>query len=87
MHKRPIEFVPGKALGQCQRCARTRFTDEMGLEWTNLRVCLDTCWDPRPPYLDPPVVVPEGLPVWNSAPLAPDVFIDPVNDPVTPADL
>lgn len=88
---RPEGYHAGRALGVCQRCARTRFTDELRLEWTGLRVCTKTngpngCWDPRPPQLSPPNVYPEGLPVPNASPQLPVVFIDPEN-PITPEDL
>lgn len=60
--------------------------DACSIEWTGLFVC-DKCRDPRPPYIDPPIIDPrEGAPVKN-AQLHPDhVFADD-DDPVTGNDL
>jgi len=82
---RPSGFFMGSALGSCVRCGRTKFTSELAKEWTGNRVCAD-CHDPRPPQLDPPAVVNEGLPVPDAAPFLGVSFID-TNNPVTPESL
>lgn len=82
---RPDGYFMGKALGSCARCGRTKFTSELGKEWTGLRVCSD-CHDPRPPQLDPPNFYNEGLPVPDAAPFLGEAFID-TDFPITPDDL
>ncbi len=83
---RPVGYFMGKSLGSCQRCGQTKFTNQLRLEWSGLRVC-SPCWDPRPPQLSPPNIYPEGLPVPDASPFPGVSFIDPVLDPVTEADL
>jgi hypothetical protein len=80
-----INWKPGGTLGDCQRCGFTRRLNDLKLEWSGLRVCFDTCWDPRPDTLTAPVVYPEGLPRPDAAPEYPDVFVTG-NGP-TPGDL
>lgn len=75
------------ALALCDRCKFRKRDRELRLEWTNLRVC-NECWDPRPPWLDAPVINPmEAAPVPNAR-LDHDatnpIFID---TEVTPDDL
>ena len=45
---------------------------DVAKEWTSLIVCKDTCFDPRPPQLDPPNVYPEGLPLPDIRPRPPN---------------
>lgn len=33
----------------CQRCGFKKWNHELKREWTGLRVCADTCWEPRHP--------------------------------------
>lgn len=58
------------AYGICQRCGWQYHLSELRKEWTNLRVC-PSCHDPRPAYLSPPRVKPEGVPLPNAAPEPP----------------
>lgn len=54
------------ALGICDRCSFRVRHRELRQEWTSLLVC-SRCWDPRPVWLDPPVISPlEGMPVANA---------------------
>lgn len=63
----------------CDRCGLKRRHATLRTEWTNAFVC-QTCFDPRPPYLDPPVIDPmEGAPIPNARMRATDVFIDEEN--------
>lgn len=70
-------YIPGGVFVTCDRCAKKARADATAIEWTGLRVCRATCYDDRPPYLDPPSVWPEGLPIDNPRPKAPIV---PVGD-------
>lgn len=77
-------YYPGGVYVTCDRCAKKARANSTAIEaWTGLRVCRATCLDPRPPYLDPPNVWPEGLPIDNPRPISPIV---PVGD-VTEDDL
>jgi hypothetical protein len=59
---------------------------ECRTEWSGLFVCSD-CFDPRPPFLTPPVIsASEGAPVKNARLDPTPVFADD-NDPVTGDDL
>lgn len=78
-----MSYYPGGVYVTCDRCAMKQRATLTSMEWTGLRVCTATCWDPRPPYLDPPNVYPEGLPIDNPRPISPIV---PVGD-VTEDDL
>lgn len=42
-------FRVGDWLYTCQRCGFTVYASETELEWTGLRVCKATCWEPRHP--------------------------------------
>lgn len=56
------------------------------IEWSGLFVCGD-CYDPRPVWLDPPVISPrEGAPLANARFDVTPVYADD-NDPVTGDDL
>lgn len=79
-------YVPGGTYSVCDRCSKKRRREDVAREWTNLIVCKDTCWDPRPPQLDPPNVWPEGIPLPDIRPRPANLFID-VEAPVTPGDL
>lgn len=76
-------YYPGGVYVTCDRCAKKARASTTAIEWTGLRVCIATCLDPRPPYLDPPNVWPEGLPIQDPRPKSPIV---PVGD-VTEDDL
>jgi hypothetical protein len=60
--------------GECARCGFKRRVTDLVKEWTGLRVCRDTCRDPKPAELKPPRVKPEGVPVHNAAPETEPVF-------------
>lgn len=61
-------YLPGGVYGICDRCGfQKRLKTEPRREWTNLMVC-ESCWDPKPPELTPPIVRPEGVPVPNARP-------------------
>lgn len=77
-------YIPGQPWGICDRCCEKRRLRTMSREWTGLRVCPD-CFDPRPPQLDPPKVGPEGVPLPNSRPRPPDIFV--TDNQVQPDDL
>lgn len=54
--------------GECQRCGFKRRLNCLCKEWTGLRVCKDTCRDPKPAELKPPKVKPEGVPLPDDSP-------------------
>ena len=60
--------------GECQRCGFKRPLSKIGREWSGLKVCKDTCMDPRPADLSPPKVKAEGVPVPNAAPATEPIF-------------
>lgn len=60
--------------GECARCGFTRRLPELVKEWTGLRVCRDTCRDPKPKELRPPRVKAEGVVVPNAAPETEPIF-------------
>ncbi|HWU93410.1 MAG TPA: hypothetical protein VN106_09225 [Sphingomicrobium sp.] len=60
--------------GECQRCGFKRHVNELVKEWTGLRVCRDTCKDPKPKEMRAPKAKPEGLPVPNAAPETAPIF-------------
>ncbi len=60
--------------GSCMRCDRKRRLTALKKEWTGLRVCADTCWDPKPAELKPPSYKPEGLPRPDASPQLEPVF-------------
>jgi hypothetical protein len=64
----------GIPYGECQRCGFTRRLNMLCREWTGLKVCRDTCLDPRPAELSPPKVRPEGVPVPGASPETEPVF-------------
>lgn len=81
--------MSSRAWGLCDRCSFRKRDSELRCEWTNLRVCRD-CFDPRPPWLDPPSISPlEGMPVpdarYDQDATNPN-FID-TDNPVDPNDL
>jgi hypothetical protein len=60
--------------GECARCGFKRRLDMLVKEWTGLRVCRDTCKDPKPAETRSPKVKPEGVPLPNAAPQTEPVF-------------
>lgn len=76
-------YYPSGTYVTCDRCGKKARAGTTAIEWTGFRVCKATCWDDRPPYLDPPSIHPEGLPIADPRPKAPIV---PVGD-VTEEDL
>lgn len=60
--------------GECARCGFKRHLDAIATEWSGLRVCRDTCLDPRPADHKPPSFKPEGVPVLGAAPQTEPVF-------------
>lgn len=72
--------------GTCDRCGWRRRDTELRFEWTNARVCPE-CFDPRPPYLDPPFINPmEGAAIPDARPDVVATFTDD-DDPVLPSDI
>lgn len=70
------------AWASCDRCDFRVRDAECKQEWTGLKVCA-RCYDPRPPWLDPPVIDPlEGSPVPNARFQRTPIFADDDN-PVT----
>ena len=63
--------------GTCQRCGFTRCLSKLRKEWTGLKVCADTCWDPKPADLRSPRVKPEGIIVPGASPEPPIVEREP----------
>lgn len=78
-------YAPGGTWGICDRCGSKQRRQNLAKEWTSLIVCIDTCFDPRPPQLDPPDVYPEGVPLPDIRPRPPNIFVEPGD--VTPEDL
>lgn len=72
------------AWGICQRCGWKYDLSDLKREWTNLRVC-KPCHDPKPAYLNPPKIGPEGLVLPNAAPQPDDIFL--TDNQVTPDSL
>lgn len=71
----------------CDRCKFSVKHDACRVEWTGLFVCRD-CFDPRPPFLDPPrVSVHEGAPVKNARLDETNYTFADDEDPVTADDL
>lgn len=60
--------------GECMRCGFTRPLNMLCQEWTGLRVCRDTCADPKPADTRPPNYSPEGLPLPNASPQTEPIF-------------
>ncbi len=60
--------------GECSRCGFKRRLNRLRRQWDGLRVCSDTCWDPRPAEHKAPRFKPEGLPVPGAAPETEPVF-------------
>lgn len=63
--------------GNCQRCGFNRELRHLRTEWTGLKVCRDTCWDPKPADMSPPRVGPEGLPLPHASPEPADAVLSP----------
>ena len=60
--------LAGSPYGLCARCGFKRRLRTLAREWTGLRVCRDTCLDPRPAEMKVPRVRPEGLPYPGASP-------------------
>jgi hypothetical protein len=67
----------------CDRCGFKKKNTEVKLEWDNLLVCKDGCWEPRQPQ-DYVRAVPDMKPVPMARPEAPDEFVD---GPITPGEI
>jgi hypothetical protein len=67
-----VRFPP--PWGECARCGFKRRLDMLVKEWSGLRVCRDTCRDPKPKEMRAPKVKPEGLPLPNAAPQTEPVY-------------
>lgn len=72
------------AYGECARCGFKRKLNQLCREWTGLRVCRDTCHDPKPAEMKAPRVRPEGVPLPNAAPATEPVFRE--DYPIAPGD-
>lgn len=79
-----MTYIAGQPYAICDRCGLRVRHREMRKEWTGLLVC-EPCWDPRPAYLDPPNIYPEGMPLANARPEQPDVELG--DNDVQPGDL
>ncbi len=73
MRTRDDGYIPGGTWGCCDRCGFVYRLSELRVEWTGLKVC-NRDFDPRPADLDPPRLVPEGMPVPGTRP---DLAADP----------
>ena len=60
--------------GECMRCGFKRRLNMLCKEWTGLRVCKDTCRDPRPAEHRAPKIKPEGVPVPTASPATTPIF-------------
>jgi hypothetical protein len=76
-------YIKGQWNVICDRCGFKRKISEVRLEWDNLLVCIDKCWEARQPQ-DFVKGVPDMRPVPIARPEAPDQFI---TTPVLPEDL
>lgn len=76
-------YVAGSYNVICDRCGFKKKRGEVKLEWDNLLVCKDTCWEIRQPQ-DFVRGVPDPQTVPIARPEAPDQFI---TSPVLPEDL
>lgn len=65
------------AYGECQRCGFKRRLGKLTKEWTGLRVCRDTCLDPRPAETKPITVKPEGVILPNASPETQPIYRAP----------
>ncbi len=54
--------------GECMRCGFKRRLTSLAVEYSGLKVCRDTCLDPRPAEHRPPHIRPEGMPLPNASP-------------------
>lgn len=79
-----MTYIPGDPHRTCDRCGFQRRVSSTRKEWSGLIVC-DECFDPRPAHLDPPRVIPEGLPIRDPRPEPPDHFV--TDNEVTPESL
>ncbi len=59
---------------ECMRCGFIRTIATLATEYTGLRVCRDTCLDPRPAEHRPPLFKPEGVIVSGAAPETVPIF-------------
>ena len=59
----------------CDRCGFERWNHQIRLEWNGLRVCADTCWEPRHPQ-DFVRGVPDNQTLPWTRPEPEDVFLD-----------
>lgn len=64
----------GAPWGECQRCGFKRRLHDLVKEWTGLKVCADTCRDPRPADTRAPKARPEGVPVPGASPETEPVY-------------
>jgi len=79
-------MTSGGAWAICDRCSFRERHANCRTEWTGAFVC-QHCYDPRPVWLDPPVISPlEGMPVTNARPDPAPRFISD-DEPVTEDDL
>lgn len=51
----PKPYRHGAYLVCCDICGRTRYDSETRMNWKGLRVCADTCWEPKDPQWDVPI--------------------------------
>jgi hypothetical protein len=62
-----MTYIPGGVWFCCDRCGLQYRIADRRKDWTGLVVCKYDA-DPRPAYLDPPDVYPEGMPIPDARP-------------------
>jgi hypothetical protein len=75
-------YVKGSWNVICDRCGFKKKNTEVELEWDNLLVCKDGCWEARQPQ-DYIRAIPDNRPVPMARPEATDQFI---TGPITPGE-
>lgn len=76
MKDKTTKFVMGAWKAQCDRCGKTRKSFELRKEWNGLRVCGDTCWEPRHPQDLLRGKVDRQTPPWTR-PEPPEIDVSP----------
>lgn len=71
-------YRAGKWLALCQRCGFKYYSDQLKLEWTDLRVCKD-CFETRQPLEFIKAVKEKGGVPWSRHPKEEDVSPDYIN--------
>lgn len=77
-------YKPGDYLVICDRCGLRYFASECKMEWNNLFVCIETCYEAKHPQFTDPKPLHERQTVPVKRPEKEDNFLD---SPVTGDDL